>query len=136
MTDAGLAPNNPYANCGLLVTGAEFVGRADHLRAIRDRMFASLEAAPVSIVGPPRVGKSSLAMQVLDEFAVGQSPSGRIFVPVCITVSGVESEKALFRDLADSIMDWFIERGLPTDRMQASYAIVTTTDDWDEMCRT
>ena len=124
---------NPYANYGLTVTGAEFVGRQDHLRSIRSRTFNTL--APVSIIGPPRVGKSSLAKQVLDSFAVGESPAGLTFVPVSIMVSGADSEQSMFRDLADLILDWLDEHGKPTDRLQTLYAALKATVTWDDMCR-
>src|SRR5580658_2008824 len=122
---------NPYANYGLTVTGAEFVGRQDHLRSIRSRTFKTL--APVSIVGPPRVGKSSLAQHVLDSFAVGKSPAGLTFVPVWITVSGADSEQSMFRDLADLILDWLEDHGKPTDRLQTHYDALKTAVTWDEM---
>ena len=58
------APVNPYANYGNPVSGSEFVGRRDRIQSIRNRTFTLLETASVSIVGPPRIGKSSLAMYV------------------------------------------------------------------------
>lgn len=124
---------NPYANYGLIVTGAEFVGRQDHIRSVRSRTFTSL--APVSIVGPPRIGKSSLAQQVLDSFAVGESPAGLTFVPVWITVSGTDSEQSLFRELADLIQDWLDDHGEPAGRLQAPYAALNAAATWDDMCR-
>ena len=98
------------------------------------RIFTAPEAAPVSIVGPPRVGKSSLARQVLDQFAIGASPSGLTFVPVWITVSGAVSEQSLFRELALLILDQLDECGLPADRLQAPYAALTAAVGWDQMC--
>jgi hypothetical protein len=133
MTSENMARDNPYANYGSPVTGAAFVGRADHVRSIRSRTFTAMEAASVSIVGPPRVGKSSLAQQVLDEFAVGKNPAGRIFVPIWITVGGATSEQALFRELAHLILDWLDEHGLPTDRLHGPYAKLTAAVSWDEM---
>lgn len=124
---------NPYANYGLTVTGTAFVGRQDHLRSIRSRTFNTL--APVSIVGPPRVGKSSLAQQVLDSFAVGKSPAGLTFVPVWITVSGADSEQSMFRELADLILDWLDDHGKPADRLQTHYDALKTAVTWDDMCR-
>src|SRR6266536_2420186 len=94
---------DPYAGYGSPVPKPEFVGRANQIRAIRNRVFASLETASVAIVGPPRVGKSSLAQRVLEQFAVGRSAKGLVFVPVWITVGGLDTEQGLFRELVHTI---------------------------------
>jgi hypothetical protein len=124
---------NPYANYGSPVSAEEFVGRPDHIRSIRGRTFTSLETAPVSIVGPPRVGKSSLARHVVDEFAVGRNARGLTFLPVWIAVSGCDSEQAPFRELAYLIQVWLADRGELNDRLQARYDAVTGAVSWDEM---
>lgn len=124
---------NPYANYGLIVTGDEFVGRQDHIRTIRSRTFTSL--APVSIVGPPRVGKSSLAQHLLNTFAVGESPKGLVFVPVWITVSGTDSEQSLFRELAFLVQEWLEDHDKLTSRLESHYDSVDEASSWDEMCR-
>ena len=53
------------------IAGPEFVGRTTAFSSIRNRTFTSLETASVWIVGPPRVGKSSLARHVHDQLATG-----------------------------------------------------------------
>lgn len=127
------APVNPYANYGNPVSGAEFVGRRDRIQSIRNRTFTLLETASVSIVGPPRIGKSSLAMYVRDEFAAGSSVRGLIFVPVWITVSDAGSEQALFRELARRVQGWLTRRGLDTGHAQAEYEALRAASSWDEM---
>jgi len=124
---------NPYANYGSPVSAAEFVGRTDHIRGIRSRTFDSLEAASVSIVGPPRVGKSSLAKYVLDQFAVGQNARGLTFMPIWITVSGFDSEQALFRELAHLAQVWLADQGLQVDQLRVRYDAVASSVTWDEM---
>lgn len=124
---------NPYASYGRTVSGADFVGRHDPIRSIRNRTFTAL--APVSIVGPPRVGKSSLAQQVLDEFAAGEGPAGLTFVPVWITVSGADSEQSLFRNLAHLILEWLEDQERPLSRLQPPYAALSAATGWDDMCR-
>jgi hypothetical protein len=124
---------NPYANCGRIVTGAEFVGRQNELRSVRSRMFSSL--APVSIVGPPRIGKSSLAQHALDSYATGESPAGLTFVPIWITVSGADSEQSLFRELALLVHEWLDDHEKSTDRLQAAHAALIAAVTWDDMCR-
>jgi hypothetical protein len=126
-------PVNPYASYGSPVTGEEFVGRAGYVRSIRSRTFDSLEGASVSIVGPPRVGKSSLARYVLDEFAQGKNPRGLTFLPVWITVSGAQSDQALFRELAYRTQVWLADHEYHNDRLQAYYEATAQTVGWDDM---
>jgi hypothetical protein len=132
ISEPGAAPN-PYANYGFPVFGPEFVGRHDHIRSIRSRTFTSLEAASISIVGPPRVGKSSLARHVIDRFATGGNARGLIFVPVWITVSGTESEQSLFRDLAAIVRGWLAEHGSHGDRLESAYQALAVSATWDDM---
>ncbi|MFJ6726316.1 AAA family ATPase [Streptomyces sp. NPDC091281] len=124
---------NPYAGYGSPVAGEEFVGRASAISSIRNRTFTSLETASVSIVGPPRVGKSSLARQVQEQLAIGRSVRGRTFVPVWITVSGCDSEQSLFRELAYAVHGWISDRDLLTDRLESQYVSFTAAVTWDEM---
>jgi hypothetical protein len=131
----GVTPEeaDPYANYGAPVSTAEFVGRPDQIRAVRSRTFDSLEAASVSIVGPPRVGKSSLAKHVLDQFAVGKNARGLTFVPIWITVSGFDSEQALFRELAYLTQVWLADQGIQIDRLRTRYDAVAGSVTWDDM---
>lgn len=127
------APANPYANYGNPVTGAEFVGRRGNIRSIRSRTFTLPETASVSIVGPPRVGKSSLARYVRDEFATGTSTKGLTFLPVWITVSGTGSEQSLFRELARRTQGWLADRGLRIEHVQAEHEALRAAVSWDDM---
>ena len=124
---------NPYAGYGFIVAGPEFVGRTTAISSIRNRTFTSLETASVSIVGPPRVGKSSLARHVQDQLATGRSVRGLTFVPVWITVSGCDSEQSLFRELAYAIQTWMSDRDLHTDRLEPLYESLSGAVSWDDM---
>ncbi|MCX5267540.1 hypothetical protein [Streptomyces sp. NBC_00199] len=125
--------SNPYAGYGSPVAGPEFVGRTTAFSSIRNRTFTSLETASVSIVGPPRVGKSSLARHVHDQLATGSSVRGLTFVPVWITVSGCDSEQSLFRELAYAVQTWMSDRGLHADRLDPLYESLSTAVSWDDM---
>jgi hypothetical protein len=124
---------NPYANYGYPVTGTEFVGRLGNIRSIRSRTFTLLETASVSIVGPPRIGKSSVARYVRDEFAAGKSPKGLLFLPVWITVSGTGSEQSIFRDLAERTQGWLTGQGLDVSKVKAPYEALCAAVSWDDM---
>ncbi|MBE1536714.1 Cdc6/Cdc18 family protein [Actinomadura algeriensis] len=131
--DGAAVVPNPYAGYGAPVAGPEFVGREDELRSMRSRTFASLQTASVTIVGPPRVGKSSLAKQVLDLFAVGTSPAGLRFVPVWITVSGCDSEQSLFRELVHVVQMWLVDHDAPMERLEPRHDAFASTTTWDDM---
>lgn len=127
------AEANPYAGYGYPVIGDEFVGRSAPISSIRSRTFASVETAPISIVGPPRVGKSSLVKQALDRFAVGRSTKGLTFVPIWITVSGSDSEQSLFRELVTQVQAWMVDHDVDLRRLVPIYEALTQAISWDEM---
>lgn len=138
MNDASAADRcdplgNPFAGYGSPVEGTEFVGRDTPIRSVRTRTFESYETASVAIVGPPRVGKSSLARYALDRFATGQSKRGLTFVPVWLTVSGCESEQSLFRELVFLLHTWMTDHDLHTDRLDPLYDALEATTSWDAM---
>lgn len=54
--------NNPFAGYGKTVTGDSFVGRKLEIQNINERLFSN-EFGNISIVGLPKVGKSSLMYQ-------------------------------------------------------------------------
>lgn len=126
-------PANPFANYGPPVTGTGFVGRWNEVTAIRNRTFALLETASVSIIGPPRIGKSSLARQVLDEFASGISPRGLAYLPVWITVSSDDDEDSLFRELARQAHEWLADRDLLTDKLRRAYDALRASVAWRDL---
>lgn len=57
--------SNPFEKCGKIVSGERFVGRKSIISKIRERIVNG--SANVSLVGLPRMGKSSIAYQALME---------------------------------------------------------------------
>lgn len=57
--------NNPYAEYTRLVYGDLFVGRQDTIRVIQQRIINADNPGNLSIVGVPKIGKSSLAYHTL-----------------------------------------------------------------------
>lgn len=57
--------SNPFEKCGKIVSGERFVGRKSIISKIRERIVSG--SANVSLVGLPRMGKSSIAYQALME---------------------------------------------------------------------
>lgn len=124
---------NPYATYGNPVSAEAFVGRRAELRQLRSRIIDAAEAAPVSIVGPPRIGKSSLARLVHDRYVTGVSRAGMTFVPVWLTVSGRDSEQSLFRELAAQTRNWITDHGGWTSRLEEPFTALASSTTWDQM---
>lgn len=57
--------NNPYAEYNNFVYGGLFVGRQDAIRVIQQRIINAENPGNLSIVGVPKIGKSSLAYHTL-----------------------------------------------------------------------
>jgi hypothetical protein len=64
MTDANNI-YNPFSNYGSIVYDDQFVGRQEAIRTIQQRIINSPNPGCLAIVGAPRIGKSSLAYQIL-----------------------------------------------------------------------
>lgn len=56
--------NNPFASVGAMVEGDAFVGRESEIRTIKERLLGR-EFGNVSIIGIPKIGKSSLMQRSL-----------------------------------------------------------------------
>ena len=56
---------NPFSNYGSIVYGETFVGRKEAIRTIQQRIIDAPDPGCLAIVGPPRIGKSSLAYHTL-----------------------------------------------------------------------
>ena len=56
---------NPFSNYGSIVYGETFVGRKDAIRTIQQRIIDAPDPGCLAIVGPPRIGKSSLVYHTL-----------------------------------------------------------------------
>jgi hypothetical protein len=56
---------NPFSSYGKPVYGEQFIGRSANLMTIQDRIINSPDPGCLSIVGSPRIGKSSLVHHAL-----------------------------------------------------------------------
>lgn len=56
---------NPFASYGAIVYGDSFVGRRVEMQTLRHRILDARDPGCTALVGPPRIGKSSLAYQGL-----------------------------------------------------------------------
>jgi hypothetical protein len=104
MTSAG----NPFATVGAIVYGDTHIGRTSHIEALHQRVLAPSPPGATAIVGPPRIGKSSLAYHVFMRPEVREAYPRllRVWINVRLQPGG----ERLFRKLADSVWTMITEQ--------------------------
>ncbi|HLG74818.1 MAG TPA: protein kinase [Ktedonobacteraceae bacterium] len=89
---------NPFANAGNTITGTDFIGRADDLDAIENRVIRPLnQRGSIAIIGMPKIGKRSLVQTALME-RTGEL-TARKLLPIWISMSDYAQASDIFRDL-------------------------------------
>ena len=58
---------NPYSNYGSIAFGLRFFGRKNEIKFFRDRIIENPTPQDISIIGAPKIGKSSLVYEALIE---------------------------------------------------------------------
>ncbi|WP_127360883.1 Swt1 family HEPN domain-containing protein [Actinacidiphila soli] len=126
---------NPFAAVGHPVYGKNHVGRLGDTEVLRQRILQpSAVAGATAIVGPPRIGKSSLAYHMLMRPEVReQYPQ---LLPVWINVRTQESSERLLRKLVDELWTMIEESGAdivdaPLSRRRER--VLDSTRDWAEL---
>ena len=97
MTSAG----NPFATVGAIVYGEAHIGRMAQIDVLHQRVVAPSPPGATAIVGPPRIGKSSLAYHVFMRPEVREAQPR--LLPVWINVGLQPGGERLFRKLADEV---------------------------------
>lgn len=95
--------DNYFAGYGKTVYGANFIGREAEIKKIQQRLF-SKEFGNLSIVGLPKIGKSSLAYHSL-LFQKERLWSENRFLVEWISLKSYKSSKELYHKLTLSIKD-------------------------------
>ena len=99
---------NPYLSYGTVALGQRFIGRVQLLDRLMDRVVKG--AGSTAVVGLARIGKSSLAAELLRRASAEESVSRLSLV---FDVSTFESGAAI-------IADWYQQLGRSDDGMSAS----------------
>ncbi|MGP2440523.1 ATP-binding protein [Streptomyces sp. JW3] len=109
--------NNPFATVGHPVHGDGHVGRSGPIEVLRERVLSQPTAGATAIIGPPRIGKSSLAYHVF------MRPEARVafpqLLPVWMNVRTQAGVQQVFRRLSDDVWDALTERSAEIDRRTA-----------------
>lgn len=102
-----MALENPFATVGHIVHGNAHVGRAGPIGVLQERVLAQTTAGATAIIGPPRIGKSSLAYHVfMRREAKTEHPE---LLPVWMNVRTQEGVRGLFRRLTTDVWELLCE---------------------------
>lgn len=93
---------NPFANYGNLVTGARFIGRQKEIKQIHNRVLAS-NGGNISIVGLPRIGKSSLVWNALIQQKETLIDEKKVIVE--INIGSLDNSRDLFKAMASEVIE-------------------------------
>lgn len=90
-----MASENPFAAFGTIATAGRFVGRSQECARLEERVIAG--AGSAAVIGIARIGKSSLAAEVLNRIDGCQRPA------IWLDLSTYESAAAFFNDWAERL---------------------------------
>lgn len=93
---------NPVADYGGIVFGQRFVGRANELRQIEQRVMGATYGN-LAIMGLPRIGKSSLAWQAI--MTKKEDLLKDKTLPIFFQVGSCDSAQAFYKQLVDYLHD-------------------------------
>jgi hypothetical protein len=125
---------NPFAAYGLGVTGPRFVGREDELRLIGARLGEAVGSEArgcLEIVGPPKIGKSSLARQSL-LMKAGEFATRRVAV-VEVNVDAMASLTDLLQTIVARIGRILKEHGASVTPISNAIDQVRSSADWSSL---
>ena len=102
---------NPFSDYGNLVTGNRFIGREKEIRQIHNRVLSD-NSGNLSVVGIPRIGKSSLVWNALISSKDDLLEEKKAVIE--INVGSIDNSRDLFKAMASEVLDTieeFIEKG-------------------------
>jgi hypothetical protein len=122
---------NPFDGYGALVTGSRFIERTDALQAIEQRVLASREPGNLSIIGLPRIGKTSLVYHAMFEQEL--LPHTRNMLPIWLDCTSYEQPGSFFLALAQKCIEQVTSLGWSTNAVQrAADAALQEGISWSE----
>lgn len=123
---------NPFANKGRIITGKNFIGRFEGLKTIANTVTDLPMPNNLAIIGYPRIGKSSLAMQTIIEKKECLLKENK--VAIWIDFSSFSDREAFFRYLVRYSFD-NLKRFLNVDDEieTAAFEVFGKTKPWDDM---
>ncbi|WP_406859543.1 ATP-binding protein [Streptomyces sp. HUAS MG47] len=109
-----VARDNPFATVGHPVHGAAHAGRAHQIRVLRQRVLEQPTAGATAVIGPPRIGKSSLAYHLfMRPEALAEYPR---LIPVWMNVRTGGGIAQVVLRLVEDVWEALEERAPEQDR--------------------
>lgn len=100
---------NPFGNYGSIVCGEDFIGRQEAIELIQQRVLSG-GAGCLSIVGAPRIGKSSLAYQTL--IYPKKLLAEKRFITLWLHLPDFKNHEELFSGLVEQTLQAFKDIGI------------------------
>lgn len=110
---------NPFVDFGQPISGARFIGRVDELSLIQSRIFGDLGFGSLAVVGLPKIGKSSLVSQAIEE-ARPSAESLRIAILPRLDIGAYATVSDLFRAIIDALHEELLLSRWLTDRLASA----------------
>ncbi len=122
---------NPFASYGQIVEGAAFVGRDDEINAITSRIIRAASPGCVAIVGPPRIGKSSLAFHTLRRLA--RQLMDRRLIAVWCNFHTITSLDDLLRDFVRLTAESLEDYGYQSAILERAVKRLDNSNGWSDL---
>jgi hypothetical protein len=105
--------DNPFVDYGSIVRGDRFIGRAEDLRVVENRVIRPMEPGNLAVIGEPRIGKSSLVYKAIMERRRDLEAVKRL--PIWINLAVFDHARVFFRSLVTQCCDELEDLGWMTD---------------------
>jgi hypothetical protein len=112
---------NPFADYGGIVIDNRFVGRKKEIEAIQNRLLGS-SYGNLSVVGLPRVGKSSLVWNAI--FLDKEKLIGKKIIPIWISFGEYDSIYEMLDEIIFEIGEFFFESNLASELQEIANKII------------
>ncbi len=123
---------NPFAGKGRIVTGKNFISRFEGLKTVANTVTDLPMPNNLAIIGYPRIGKSSLAMQAIiqkKECLLGENK-----LAIWIDFSSFSSREAFFKYLVRYSFDNLKRSSKTDDEIKAKASeVLEKAKSWDDM---
>ncbi len=123
---------NPFANKGRIITGKNFIGRFEGLKTVANTVTDLPMPNNLAIIGYPRIGKSSLAMQTIIQKKECLLEENKI--AIWIDFSSFSSREAFFKYLVRYSFDNLkLSSNVDDEIKTIASEVLEKTKLWDDM---
>ena len=106
---------NPFDGYGGTIKGERFIGREEAINAIRAKIINSEEPGNIAIIGMPRIGKSSLIWNALEE--IKEDLITKKLLPIWVDASEYVQKEHLFCAMVNNCANELEDLGVLTAKL-------------------